>query len=204
MFDLSKALNKQAESPESRESPNLSNSLLGEPLTMVPQSLGLDTPVKLGSIPNDSATSSITGDLGLLDSLPTEPTMSYKDQIASVPSLDELAEEFQNPDQPELFNDKALSAIHQACQTLEESIDNANEVKSQLTFIMTELRKYPDVAAKVCDSDISTMVKALRHSYNLVAFAKQTNRKAKAEKQAKVNDLIAEADASGLFDGLDL
>lgn len=175
MFDLSKALNK----PEAKPEP------------------------KIIPFENSSAIKPIAGDISLLDSLP-ENTMSYKEQLSRVPSLDELAEEFQNPDQPELFSDKALSAIHQACQTLEESIDNADEVKSQLTFIMTELRKYPDVAAKVCDSDISTMVKALRHSYNIVAFAKQTNRKAKAEKQAKVNDLIAEADASGLFDGLDL
>lgn len=191
MFDLNKVLKNPAE---------LDNSLdvnLTEIKPIEPKA-----PAKLAA--SAQPIEAISGDLSLLDSLPPETSLSYKDQLARVPSLDELAEEFQNPEQPELFNDKALSAIHQACQTLEESIDNANEVKSQLTFIMTELRKYPDVAAKVCDSDISTMVKALRHSYNLVAFAKQTNRKAKAEKQAKVNDLIAEADASGLFDGLDL
>ena len=154
MFDLSKALNKPEVKPEAKSE------------------------TKMNPLENESTIKPITGDISLLDSLPAN-TLSYKEQLANVPSLDELAEEFQNPDQPELFSDKALSAIHQACQTLEESIDNADEVKSQLTFIMTELRKYPDVAAKVCDSDISTMVKALRHSYNIVAFAKQTNRKPK-------------------------
>lgn len=194
MFNLNKVLKK----PE-----NLDNSLVNG-LTTLSEIKPIEPKATAKLATSVQPIESISGDLSLLDSLPPEPSLSYKEQLANVPSLDELAEEFQNPDQPELFSDKALSAIHQACQTLEESIDNASEVKSQLTFIMTELRKYPDVAAKVCDSDISTMVKALRHSYNIVAFAKQTNRKAKAEKQAKVNDLIAEADASGLFDGLDL
>ena len=131
-------------------------------------------------------------------------TMSYKEQLAEMPNLDDLANEFNNSEQPEDFNDAATQAVHKACLAIESAIDNADEVRTQLTFIMTELRKYPETAAKIYDSDIATMVKALRHNYNVVAFAKAANKKAKAEKVSKVNDLLAEADASGLFDGLDL
>ena len=141
--------------------------------------------------------------LELLDQVP-QPTMSYKEQLAEMPNLDDLANEFNNSEQPEDFNDAATQAVHKACLAIESAIDNADEVRTQLTFIMTELRKYPETAAKIYDSDIATMVKALRHNYNVVAFAKAANKKAKAEKVSKVNDLLAEADASGLFDGLDL
>lgn len=141
--------------------------------------------------------------LELLDQVP-QPTMSYKEQLAEMPNLDDLANEFNNAEQPEDFNDAATQAVHKACLAIESAIDNAEEVRTQLTFIMTELRKYPETAAKIYDSDIATMVKALRHNYNVVAFAKAANKKAKAEKASKVNDLLAEADASGLFDGLDL
>lgn len=139
----------------------------------------------------------------LLGDLPVA-SASFKDQLAEVPSLDELAREFQNPDQPDAFDDAALAAVHKACLALEQSIDNESEVREQLTFIMNELRKYPETAAKVYDSDIAVMVRALRQNYRVVAFAKQANKKAKAEKQTKVQEMLAEAEAGGLFDGLDL
>ena len=139
----------------------------------------------------------------LLGDLPVA-SASFKDQLAEVPSLDELAREFQNSDQPDAFDDAALAAVHKACLALEQSIDNESEVREQLTFIMNELRKYPETAAKVYDSDIAVMVRALRQNYRVVAFAKQANKKAKAEKQSKVQEMLAEAEAGGLFDGLDL
>ena len=160
---------------------------------------------KLTSAPSaieSSKPSAISGDLGMLDNLPT--TLTYKEQLAELPDLDALAEEFNNSEQPELFDDAALAAVHKACLQLESAIDNADNVREQLTFIMTELRKYPETAAKVCDSDTATMVKALRHSYNVVAFAKQANKKKKEEKQSKVKEQLAAADAMGLFDGLDI
>lgn len=160
---------------------------------------------KLTSAPTTieaSAPKAISGDLGLLDSLPT--TLTYKEQLAELPDLDELAKEFNNPEQPELFDDAALAAVHKACLQLESAIDNADNVREQLTFIMTELRKYPETAAKIWDSDTATMVKALRHSYNVVAFAKEANKKKKEEKQSKVKEQLAAADAMGLFDGLDI
>ena len=132
------------------------------------------------SEPKPIATTSpspITGDLSLIADL--ETPMTYKEQLAEMPNLDELAKEFQNPDQPDAFDDAALAAVHKACLKLEESIDNAELVREQLTFIMTELRKYPETAAKVWDSDMATMVKALRHNYNVVAFAKQATKKKK-------------------------
>ena len=137
-----------------------------------------------------------------LENLPKP--ISYKEALAEMPSLEELANEFNNPDQPEAFDDAALAAVHKACLAIESAIDNAEEVRTQLTFIMTELRKYKETAAKIWDSDIAIMVKALRHNYNVVAFAKAANKKAKAEKASRVNDLLAAADASGLFDGLEL
>ena len=149
-----------------------------------------------------SKPSAISGDLGMLDNLPT--TLTYKEQLAELPDLDELAKEFNNSEQPELFDDAALAAVHKACLQLESAIDNADNVREQLTFIMTELRKYPETAAKVWDSDTATMVKALRHSYNVVAFAKQASKKKKEEKQSKVKEQLAAADAMGLFDGLDI
>lgn len=147
-----------------------------------------------------SLASSITGDLSLIADLETPKT--YKEQLAEMPDLDKLAKEFQNPDQPDAFDDAALAAVHKACLKLEESIDNAELVREQLTFIMTELRKYPETAAKVWDSDMATMVKALRHNYNVVAFAKQATKKKKEAKSAKANELLAAADAIGLFDDL--
>lgn len=163
------------------------------------------TPSAITSAPSSitsSQPSAISGDLGLLDSLPTP--LSYKEQLAELPDLDELAKEFNNPEQPELFDDAALAAVHKACLQLESAIDNADNVREQLTFIMTELRKYPETAAKIWDSDTATMVKALRHSYNVVAFAKEANKKKKEEKQSKVKEQLAAADAMGLFDGLDI
>ena len=149
-----------------------------------------------------SAPTAILEGLDQLGDLPKP--ISYKEALAEMPSLDELANEFNNPDQPEEFDDAALAAVHKACLQLESAIDNAEEVRTQLTFIMTELRKYPETAAKIWDSDMATMVKSLRHNYNVVAFAKAANKKAKAEKASRVNDMLAAADASGLFDGLEL
>ena len=160
---------------------------------------------KLTSAPSAIAASqpsAISGDLEMLDSLPT--TLTYKEQLAELPDLDALAEEFNNSEQPELFDDAALAAVHKACLQLESAIDNADNVREQLTFIMTELRKYPETAAKIWDSDTATMVKALRHSYNVVAFAKEANKKKKEEKQSKIKEQLAAADAMGLFDGLDI
>lgn len=181
------------------------------PISASPKPLAI-TPVKLAVKPLPQAVAkpkaepvkpiTIEG-LELLDQVP-QPTMSYKEQLAEMPNLDDLANEFNNAEQPEQFDDAATQAVHKACLAIESAIDNAEEVRTQLTFIMTELRKYPETAAKIYDSDIATMVKALRHNYNVVAFAKAANKKAKAEKASKVNDLLAEADASGLFDGLDL
>ena len=138
----------------------------------------------------------------LLGDLPIA-SASFKEQLAEIPSLDDLAREFQNSDQPDLFDDAALAAVHKACLELEKSIDNESAVREQLTFIMNELRKYPETAAKVYDSDIAVMVRALRQNYKVVAFVKQANKKAKAEKQTKVKEMLAEAEAGGLFDGLD-
>ena len=187
-----------------------------EPQAIKPLNLQLSV-TKLGGEAKDSTTSAITlgpsviqstqpsaisGDLGMLDNLPS--TLTYKEQLAELPDLDALAEEFNNPEQPELFDDAALAAVHKACLQLESAIDNADNVREQLTFIMTELRKYPETAAKIWDSDTATMVKALRHSYNVVAFAKQASKKKKEEKQSKVKEQLAAADAMGLFDGLDI
>jgi hypothetical protein len=179
-----------------------------EPQGIKPLALQLSV-TKLGgevsSTPSaiQSATpSAISGDLGILDNLPT--TLTYKEQLAEVPDLDELAKEFNNPDQPELFDDAALAAVHKACLQLESAIDNADNVREQLTFIMTELRKYPETAAKIWDSDTATMVRALRHSYNVVAFAKEATKKKKEESKSKVKEQLAAADAMGLFDGLDI
>ena len=157
-------------------------------------------PKPIASSTTTSPISPITGDLSLIADL--ETPMTYKEQLAEMPDLDELAREFQNPDQPDAFDDAALAAVHKACLKLEESIDNAELVREQLTFIMTELRKYPETAAKVWDSDMATMVKALRHNYNVVAFAKQATKKKKEAKSAKANELLAAADAIGLFDDL--
>lgn len=178
-----------------------------EPQGIKPLALQLSV-TKLGGVATapsaieSSKPSAISGDLGMLDNLPT--TLTYKEQLAELPDLDELAKEFNNPEQPELFDDAALAAVHKACLQLESAIDNADNVREQLTFIMTELRKYPETAAKVWDSDTATMVKALRHSYNVVAFAKQATKKKKEEKQSKVKEQLAAADAMGLFDGLDI
>lgn len=150
---------------------------------------------------NQVATPVISG-IDLLDNIPTP--MTYKEQLAELPSLEDLANEFNNPEQPEQFTNAAVEAVHKACLQLESAIDNADSVREQLTFIMTELRKYPEVAAQIWDSDIAIMVKSLRHSYNVVAFAKQATKKKKEAKATKVNEMLAAADASGLFDGLDL
>lgn len=168
----------------------LGQSQASEPSTAEPKPIASST----------SSASPITGDLSLIADL--ETPMTYKEQLAEMPDLDELAKEFQNPDQPDAFDDAALAAVHKACLKLEESIDNAELVREQLTFIMTELRKYPETAAKVWDSDMATMVKALRHNYNVVAFAKQATKKKKEAKSAKANELLAAADAIGLFDDL--
>ena len=99
-------------------------------------------------------------------------------------------------------NQESIDALDLMMSTLVNNIDNAELVREQLTFIMTELRKYPETAAKVWDSDMATMVKALRHNYNVVAFAKQATKKKKEAKSAKANELLAAADAIGLFDDL--
>lgn len=177
---------------------------VAKPLAITPVKLAVKPLPQAIAKPKSEPVKPITIEgLELLDSVP-QPTMSYKEQLAEMPNLDDLANEFNNSEQPEQFNDAATAAVHKACLAIESAIDNAEEVRTQLTFIMTELRKYPETAAKIYDSDIATMVKALRHNYNVVAFAKAANKKAKAEKASKVNDLLAEADASGLFDGLDL
>lgn len=141
--------------------------------------------------------------LDLLDSADLNG-LDYKAALADMPSLEELAEEFQYSEQPDKFDDAALAAVHKACLKLESAIDNAEEVREQLTFIMTELRRFPEVAAKIYDGDIKTMVSALRQNYNVVAFAKATNKKKKEEKQSAIKEQLAIAEASGLFDGLDI
>lgn len=141
--------------------------------------------------------------LDLLDSADLNG-LDYKAALADVPSLEELAEEFQYSEQPEKFDDAALEAVHKACVKLESAINNADEVREQLTFIMTELRRFPEVAAKIYDGDIKTMVSALRQNYNVVAFAKATTKKKKEEKQSAIKEQLAIAEASGLFDGLDI
>lgn len=205
-FDFSKA---KVAAPQ--EATAVSNSVETQVVQPMVKPLAI-TPVKLAVKPLPQAVAkpkaeaikpiAIEG-LELLDQVP-QPTMSYKEQLAEMPNLDDLANEFNNAEQPEAFNDAATQAVHKACLAIESAIDNAEEVRTQLTFIMTELRKYPETAAKIYDSDIATMVKALRHNYNVVAFAKAANKKAKAEKASKVNEMLAAADASGLFDGLDL
>lgn len=189
-FDLNNLKFNKVESPEDKsspiDSPSVSPSVSREPL--------------LEPLPESSAMA-IEGE-ELLGDLPIA-SASFKEQLAEVPSLDDLAREFQNSDQPDLFDDAALAAVHKACLELEKSIDNESAVREQLTFIMNELRKYPETAAKVYDSDIAVMVRALRQNYKVVAFVKQANKKAKAEKQSKVKEMLAEAEAGGLFDGLD-
>lgn len=200
-FDFNKA--KLGASSETKP---VIESTKTEPKGIKPLALQLSVTKLVGSsTPSaiQSATpSAISGDLGMLDNLPT--TLTYKEQLAELPDLDELAKEFNNPEQPELFDDAALAAVHKACLQLESAIDNADNVREQLTFIMTELRKYPDTAAKIYDSDTATMVKALRHSYNVVAFAKEATKKKKEESKSKVKEQLAAADAMGLFDGLDI
>ena len=202
-FDFSKALAKKPEpQPEAKPQPAQPT----QPAIAQPQPLAIKA-VKLAveAKPKPIAQSAPTAILEGLDQLGDLPKpISYKEALAEMPSLDELANEFNNPDQPEEFDDAALAAVHKACLQLESAIDNAEEVRTQLTFIMTELRKYPETAAKIWDSDMATMVKSLRHNYNVVAFAKAANKKAKAEKASRVNDMLAAADASGLFDGLEI
>lgn len=194
-FDFSKAMAKPAE-PEAKQ-PEAKPAIT--PLAIKAVKLAVEAK------PKPIAQSAPTAILEGLDQLGDLPKpISYKEALAEMPSLDELANEFNNPDQPEAFDDAALAAVHKACLQLESAIDNAEEVRTQLTFIMTELRKYPETAAKIWDSDMATMVKSLRHNYNVVAFAKAANKKAKAEKASRVNDMLAAADASGLFDGLEL
>lgn len=202
-FDFSKAIKNKGKEI-ANEPANLDSESAEQPEQANHLAVKLNfTPVKLGSAEPEkiSAPAEISG-MDLLGDLPSP--MTYKEQLAEVPDLDALAEEFNNPEQPELFDDKALEAVHKACLSIESAIDNAEEVRTQLTFIMTELRKYPETAAKIWDSDIATMVKALRHNYNVVAFAKSANKKKKEAKASKVNEMLAVADASGLFDGLDL
>lgn len=137
--------------------------------------------------------------MSIIDSL---PEMSYKDAMKESIDLDALAREFQNDEQPEKFDDAATEAIHKAVNELEKSIDNAEEVRTQLTFIMNELHKYPQIAAKICDRDIHVMVKALRQSYNTVAFTKKIN---KTKKESATSKSIARANAildDSLFEGL--
>ena len=210
-FDFSKALAKaqpeQVAKPEVKPEPQPED----KPATAQPQQPAI-APLAIKAVklaveakPKPIAQSAPTAILEGLDQLGDLPKpISYKEALAEMPSLDELANEFNNPDQPEEFDDAALAAVHKACLQLESAIDNAEEVRTQLTFIMTELRKYPETAAKIWDSDMATMVKSLRHNYNVVAFAKAANKKAKAEKASRVNDMLAAADASGLFDGLEL
>lgn len=192
-FDFSKALAKPAE-PEAKPA-------IAQPQPLAIKAVKLAVEAKPQPIAQTAPTAILEG-LEQLGNLPKP--ISYKEALAEMPSLDELANEFNNPDQPEEFDDAALAAVHKACLQLESAIDNAEEVRTQLTFIMTELRKYPETAAKIWDSDMATMVKSLRHNYNVVAFAKAANKKAKAEKTSRVNDMLAAADASGLFDGLEL
>lgn len=201
-FDFSKALAKAQPEDKPEQQPE------AKPATAQPAIAPLAIKaVKLSveAKPKPIAQSAPTAILEGLDQLGDLPKpISYKEALAEMPSLEELANEFNNPDQPEAFDDAALAAVHKACLQLESAIDNAEEVRTQLTFIMTELRKYPETAAKIWDSDMATMVKSLRHNYNVVAFAKAANKKAKAEKASRVNDMLAAADASGLFDGLEL
>ena len=200
-FDFSKAIKAEDKPAVVEETKPLADTSAIKPLAIKAVKLNVQPVATPLANPKPVGQSSIEG-LDLLDSIP-EP-LTYKEQLAEMPSLDELANEFNNPEQPDDFNDAALAAVHKACLAIESAIDNAEEVRSQLTFIMTELRKYPETAAKIYDSDIAIMVKALRHNYNVVAFAKAANKKAKAEKASKVNEMLAAADASGLFDGLDL
>ena len=201
-FDFSKAMVKPKAEQLAKPEPQPE----AKPAQLQPQPLAIKA-VKLAveAKPKPIAQSAPTAILEGLDQLGDLPKpISYKEALAEMPSLDELAKEFNNPDQPEEFDDAALAAVHKACLQLESAIDNAEEVRTQLTFIMTELRKYPETAAKIWDSDMATMVKSLRHNYNVVAFAKAANKKAKAEKASRVNDMLAAADASGLFDGLEI
>lgn len=206
-FDFSKALVKPKEpeaikevKPEAKAEPQLQQAI-AQPQPLAIKAVKLAVEAKPKPIAQAAPTAILEG-LDQLGDLPKP--ISYKEALAEMPSLDELANEFNNPDQPEEFDDAALAAVHKACLQLESAIDNAEEVRNQLTFIMTELRKYPETAAKIWDSDMATMVKSLRHNYNVVAFAKAANKKAKAEKASRVNDMLAAADASGLFDGLEL
>lgn len=197
VFDISKAVAKAE--------PSASESNKATPVAITPLKLTLSTPSAIKPseakpVATPVATPTLISGADLLAGLP-EP-MSYKDKLSEIPSLDELAEEFQNSEQPEDFDDAALAAIHKACLKLEESIDNAEDVRSQLTFIMTELRKYPETAAKIYDEDMHRMVKALRANYNVVAFAKAANKAKKETKAKKSEQLLAELDATGLFDGL--
>ena len=196
-FDFSKAVVKPQQQPEQAKPAQPKPAI--QPLAIKAVKLSVEAK------PKPIAQSAPTAILEGLDQLGDLPKpISYKEALAEMPSLDELANEFNNPDQPEEFDDAALAAVHKACLQLESAIDNAEEVRTQLTFIMTELRKYPETAAKIWDSDMATMVKSLRHNYNVVAFAKAANKKAKAEKASRVNDMLAAADASGLFDGLEI
>lgn len=198
-FDFSKALAKAEVKPEAKPEPQPEVKPAIQPLAIKAVKLAVEAKPK--PIEQSAPTAILEG-LDQLGDLPKP--ISYKEALAEMPSLDELANEFNNPDQPEEFDDAALAAVHKACLQLESAIDNAEEVRTQLTFIMTELRKYPETAAKIWDSDMATMVKSLRHNYNVVAFAKAANKKAKAEKASRVNDMLAAADASGLFDGLEI
>lgn len=184
---LSSPIKKLDAKPEGKPEAKPTSTLASAPTQVVAP---LATPTKLEG-------------LDLLDSADLNG-LDYKAALADMPSLEELAEEFQYSEQPEKFDDAALAAVHKACLKLESAIDNAEEVREQLTFIMTELRRFPEVAAKIYDGDIKTMVSALRQNYNVVAFAKATNKKKKEEKQSAIKEQLAIAEASGLFDGLDI
>lgn len=128
--------------------------------------------------------------------------VSYKESLHEVVDLDELAREFQNSEQPDKFDDSATEAVHKAVLSLEKSIDNADEVRTQLTFIMTELQKYPNIAAKICDSDIHIMVRALRQSYNTVAFTKKINKSKSESAKNRAMENTKDLLSSDLFEGL--
>lgn len=158
--------------------------------------------VKPVVMPIDSSIKSVVDISDEALSLMTNAEPSYKEALHEVVDLDALAREFQDEEQPDKFDDEATKAIHKAVIELEQSIDNAAEVKTQLTLIMNEIQKYPQTAARISDSDIHIMVKALRQSYNTVAFTKKINKNKSEVAKKKAIESCKDILTDDLFEGL--
>lgn len=114
--------------------------------------------------------------------------MDAEDALESILNSDcdlekELAAEFEAEAQPDRFNTDELFNLGEALKKLESNVDNKDIVKDQMTYIMLELKKNPDMASAMADVDWAIMVKALRHSYKSIASIVDLKKTARVEKK---------------------